>query len=1439
MAPTPGTSSTSAGTTGSATVPLFVYEQEIPEPHIALERAYASLRQQQGQPSFPWQEQLPWSSSSVDSKGADKGSKRARVKKAATTTPTCGPCCRHIQEYLPLELELEFGVRQINNTNTISSSNKSSSVSTIAAAATPQYSLWLCRAIHALHFSSQGLCELTKSAAATAKQQQQQQQQQQKSIATGLQATPLPQQQRPSQPLLYGDEQERQLALSVSGLHPLWHANITSFPTTTTSTTAAATMTTTVRKGQEDLKLKYGKTRDSSLSLKQQKIDSVISLHTNRASTDTMTTSEQSPPTASAASKPATMDSAKNSNKSDDDVAATMKAGDSKPEGGKVTSTPGNEGGGVSGIRTTATPKQGVPMDTTTASNVQSQQPSESTARITQDNYGSNNKGQGKGSVDADEGNKDNREKSHNTNAPSTTSKSGTSSSIDLDAIENNDKKETSDTAGGDKGQSQDSSKREEQNDASRYKSLATSTIIAAAPSKKDNDKDKTNDASGKSKSENPLFLLEDSVFQRYQKREDNVRSIRRALLGKRSTMGAPTAAANSSKMSGATTQQPQVPAPTSALVRSLSSKTTASTATLPTASSLGRKESLVSSSTSTGTTNKNIGNKKKRRRSDGGTITAFGTTTNASGTTKKSTSSHASNLPLVHLTQLVSYQLPLVETKVPSNIAQRHQQVQERVARQVERWMAHYRLAADSSKNHAMSFSHRSKPRSREQPLQQQNNTSQKPISRPLWDKSFVFGAIREVEEHTNAKDTYGAGIIEPAGDSRIQLACPACRTTAAAPKVILYCLYCGYVGCREHMRQHMVLQQHWLGVTVSSPFSIPPSFTNTASAPPAAAAAAFMTKRLLYCFHCDEYCQHVLFLEEEERLALDELLPWMAWDADDLGSVQRSFDPLRFVKIPDIGIFWNGFHATYPISIPHHHIQASRICRLRRQLVELPQMLLLLDSENRNSNYLSSPFVPIPAGTFPNNSHNRNRGLVRELVSVVQDKIRKPVGMYNLGHTCFQSAVFQCLVHCQALQTYFLQDVGHASHACQVYRNYQSIKKPQTQQNRKKDAYICLACDMDHLFLHYQSRSSGINVFKSLDDLAMQSARAPFATVDVAFDPLSVLRDTGDGAVVERVLPGEPLVAHKDLLASTWNCPQMAHLSGYDQRDAHEFLHAFLESLGQHTERFRTLVRTSLDSVSMKRKKKSQEEETASTTKAKRNVIQDIFEGTLRSVLLCQECGGKRVQKESFLSISLDLSKEVRETAAAAQLASPSGGSSQSVSSPFGVETRKLSVEKCLYHFTAPEELVDPVDCPLCMKKTTTKKQLIISHLPPVVCLHLKRFQGATGRKLEAFVSFPARDLNMGTYLPHWCEDSGPYSRPQSLNGQMVLEEAPPQVPYRLFATVNHYGNLQSGHYVSYVKIDDQWYHCNDSHVSYTTESHVLQQGNAYLLFYERDEE
>ena len=140
--------------------------------------------------------------------------------------------------------------------------------------------------------------------------------------------------------------------------------------------------------------------------------------------------------------------------------------------------------------------------------------------------------------------------------------------------------------------------------------------------------------------------------------------------------------------------------------------------------------------------------------------------------------------------------------------------------------------------------------------------------------------------------------------------------------------------------------------------------------------------------------------------------------------------------------------------------------------------------------------------------------------------------------------------------------------------------------------------------------------------------------------------------------------------------------------------------------------------------------------------DVVERLFKGKLRSVLICEECGYKRSQFEPFLNISLPLKKEMVAYEDVAV-------------SNHSIGTRnariKINLKNCMDHFTQPEPLSDPVPCPWCETKTRTQKQHTIAKLPEILCFHLKRFDAISNKKISDPVSFPVA-LDMGPHLPHW---------------------------------------------------------------------------------------
>ena len=58
-----------------------------------------------------------------------------------------------------------------------------------------------------------------------------------------------------------------------------------------------------------------------------------------------------------------------------------------------------------------------------------------------------------------------------------------------------------------------------------------------------------------------------------------------------------------------------------------------------------------------------------------------------------------------------------------------------------------------------------------------------------------------------------------------------------------------------------------------------------------------------------------------------------------------------------------------------------------------------------------------------------------------------------------------------------------------------------------------------------------------------------------------------------------------------------------------------------------------------------------------------------------------------------------------------------------------------------------------------------------------------------------------------------------------------------FKLIASVNHDGTLESGHYWAFLKFKDSWFRCNDRAVLPAKNSDVFTNRSCYILVFEQD--
>ncbi|CAF3723300.1 unnamed protein product [Rotaria sp. Silwood1] len=153
---------------------------------------------------------------------------------------------------------------------------------------------------------------------------------------------------------------------------------------------------------------------------------------------------------------------------------------------------------------------------------------------------------------------------------------------------------------------------------------------------------------------------------------------------------------------------------------------------------------------------------------------------------------------------------------------------------------------------------------------------------------------------------------------------------------------------------------------------------------------------------------------------------------------------------------------------------------------------------------------------------------------------------------------------------------------------------------------------------------------------------------------------------------------------------------------------------------------------------------------------------------------------------------------------------------------EKNSLELIDCLREFIALETPNNLWFCKNeCNQPVHAAKQMLLSILPPVLIIQLKRFTENNGhmRKLDTFVNFPITGLDLNEFMIDRQE----------------------KCLYDLIAVANHMGTVSRGHYHAYARQTTtkpiQWFCFDDEHISPIDESDILS-NSAYILIYVRRE-
>lgn len=268
-----------------------------------------------------------------------------------------------------------------------------------------------------------------------------------------------------------------------------------------------------------------------------------------------------------------------------------------------------------------------------------------------------------------------------------------------------------------------------------------------------------------------------------------------------------------------------------------------------------------------------------------------------------------------------------------------------------------------------------------------------------------------------------------------------------------------------------------------------------------------------------------------------------------------------------------------------------------------------------------------------------------------------------------------------------------------------------------------------------------------------------------------------------------------------------------GCEQQDCQEFLTFILDGLHEDLnvngdkERLKELTEAE------ERRREGMSVRLASTIEWERYLKSDYspvvetMQGQYQSQLKCLTCGNTSTTYNAFSSLSL----------------------------PIPLNHQTVSLKDCFDLFTQDEVLDNDNawHCPHCKKPRRAVKKLIISRLPQVLIVHLKRFQQrARGtNKLETFVTYPTSNLNLTDYWPSYTGND------DAKLSQMPKRGQSPPFQYDLYGVANHFGTLKGGHYTAFVRKGSKgWCYFDDVRISRAVPSENVVNQHAYVLFYQR---
>lgn len=222
-------------------------------------------------------------------------------------------------------------------------------------------------------------------------------------------------------------------------------------------------------------------------------------------------------------------------------------------------------------------------------------------------------------------------------------------------------------------------------------------------------------------------------------------------------------------------------------------------------------------------------------------------------------------------------------------------------------------------------------------------------------------------------------------------------------------------------------------------------------------------------------------------------------------------------------------------------------------------------------------------------------------------------------------------------------------------------------------------------------------------------------------------------------------------------------------------------------------------------------------------KSFVRQLVGGIKKCTLDCQKCGHISEKAEQFTELLVNIPHEQQKTEKK--------------------ETNKVTLEECIRsHFVIEHMKGDEKwYCPECKEKVEALKSEEMVVLPNVFIIGLKRFQTANQADFrepqnlqETVARFRARNKDQSEIdIPLNNLDLTPFVNPTNVTNTV-------DVSYECIGIISHLGgNRNHGHYVAYIRVNDEWYLMNDEYVfkwlDKTSNGRIIS-SDAYLLVFKK---